>query len=191
MNTSLAVGVTLLLSSVSGIAMWGHSDARVATGSGASATESAPTDGALLATARALLDALDPRQRDRAVVAATAGSAVMLRAAVAPATLGVQQGLPWSAMTEPQRALAWWLLRGLGAAAGAPPLTASLAEHDLQDLSFAWAGDPAAVDAAYCRVHGARFVVEWFRPAGATGQVGVRTFATDAGRPWFRDRFVR
>lgn len=192
MNTSLAVGVTLLLSSVSGIAMWGHSDARVAMGIGATASERAATDGALIATARALLDALDPRQRESAVVAANAGPAVMLRAAVAPAALGVQRGLPWSAMTEPQRALAWWLLRGLAGAAGsaAPPI-GSLDDVELQQLSFAWAGDADAAGAAYCRVHGARFVIEWFRPAGATGQVGVRTFATDDGRPWFRERFVR
>lgn len=194
MNSTIAVGITLLLATVSGMALWGNEADRGRRGDGPRvdavalvATAKRPAAEEELATS--LLRLLDGDQRTAALLATRAGPAVMLRAAVAPHELGAQRGLPWSAMDAAQRAIVACLLQRCVGAEQDVGL-AGLAGPALDEMCFAWAGPEDGSGAVYFRLHGARFVVEFHRPAGSSGgSVAFRDFARDARQPWFREQF--
>jgi len=185
MHTPLAVGITLLLSFTSGIAVWGDERPHPARAPRPEVVRPVvePRATVVLELTNTLVALGDDAQRSRAHVAATAGPAVMMRAAAAPSALGAQRGLPWTSMNESQRAIAAWTLRAAGVD------VAALDSEALGEVSFAFAGDVAETGDVYARLHGATFVVEVARLAGR-GELASREFGGDADAPWLRDRFV-
>ena len=183
------------MASVSGMALWGDEASRGRRTDGprvdaVALVAASPRPAAEEELATSLLRLLDDDQRTVARLATKAGPAVMLRAAVAPHELGAQRGLPWSAMDEAQRAIVACLLRRCVGAEGEVGL-AGLAGPALDEMSFAWAGPEDGSGAIYFRLHGARFVIEFHRPAGSSGgSVAFRDFARDARQPWFREQFL-
>lgn len=186
MHTPLAVGITLLVSFVSGIAVWGEErPSTIAAPPRAVTRAVVPRDANVFTELGTTLFTLgDPEQRARATVAATASAAVMMRAAAAPRDLGAQRGLPWASMNESQRAIGWWMLRVAGVD------DTLLGSAELADVSFACAGEMASGGDAYVRLHGASFVVECVRHGGAA-DLAVRDFVRDASAPWLRDRVAK
>lgn len=187
MNAGLSIMVTLSLSLVSGIAVWGPVDTGEAATTGvANVAVPRPAVRAAFDTVNALVGSFDGTQAGKATVGATATSAVMLRAAARPAGLDAQRGLPWTQMTEPQRALTAWLLHRCAESAGvsAPQLSGEA----LDELSFASAGSLAGTGAAYFRLHAETFVVEMFRADGGAAQFVWRDFGAESTGPWLGER---
>jgi len=189
MNAGLSIVVTLSLSLVSGIAVWGPVDAEKADAkAGARVALPRPAVRAALDTLHALVGSFDAAQRRVATVGATASSAVMLRAAVRPAQLGAQRGLAWSQMTEPQRALAAWLLHRCAESSGVSVPT--LPDAVLSELSFASAGDVAGTATAYFRLHADTFVVEVLRAEGEAAQFVWHDVGAEGGGRWLGEELA-
>ncbi len=189
MNAGLSIMVTLSLSLVGGIAVWGPVDtAEAETKDASSVAVPRPSVRAAFDTVNALVGSFDATQAGKATVGATATSAVMLRAAARPARLGAQRGLTWTEMTEPQRAFAAWLLHRCAESAGVsgPALSGEV----LDELSFASAGSVAGTGAAYFRLHADTFVVEVFRADGGAAQFVWRDFGAESPGPWLGEKLA-
>ena len=116
--------------------------------------------------ARELLAMFDDERLQRAVFAGDAPPEVLLGPGKAPGELGERRGLPWSAMTEPQRAALWRLIEYYARRLRADVADTELARirtNDLDELSFAWAGaiEDGPGQPHYYRIHGAHFAIEY------------------------------
>jgi hypothetical protein len=113
--------------------------------------------------ARALVRSLDDGQRDRAIISATAPRDI-ITGNDRRASLERTEGLPFAAMTGPQREL---LLRLLAEyvdnadPAIARPRLARIQEVGLDRLHFAWAGGLEPGDPHYYRIHGPTILIEY------------------------------
>ena len=150
--------------------------------------------------ARELMASFTERQLDTVVIAAEAPRDVLLGPGRPPAALGERRGLPWSAMSEGQRAKLWRLLEH-----HARVLRGDLAqrelrrirERDLDELSFAWAGPTDRGKGHYYRVHGTAFAIEYDCTQDDANHVHVvwrdfdRDFGGDALRRHLRARHGR
>jgi hypothetical protein len=142
-------------------------------------------------TARALVTALDEKQRGTAVVSATAPNDILTEAKVDITPL-TPAGLPHAAMTPPQREL---LMKVVDAYAGlmaddiAADRMGKIRGAGMDKVSFAWAGPLERGQKHYYRVQGPTFLIEFDNTQGNGNHVHAvwRDFNGDWGRDVLRE----
>ena len=142
-------------------------------------------------TARALVTALDEKQRGTAVVSATAPNDILTEAKVDITPL-TPAGLPHAAMTPPQREL---LMKVVDAYAGlmaddiAADRMGKIRGAGMDKVSFAWAGPLERGQKHYYRVQGPTFLIEFDNTQGNGNHVHAvwRDFNGDWGRDLLRE----
>ena len=142
-------------------------------------------------TARALVTALDEKQRGTAVVSATAPNDILTEAKVDITPL-TPAGLSHAAMTPPQREL---LMKVVDAYAGlmaddiAADRMGKIRGAGMDKVSFAWAGPLERGQKHYYRVQGPTFLIEFDNTQGNGNHVHAvwRDFAGDWGRDVLRE----
>jgi len=142
-------------------------------------------------TARALVTALDEKQRGTAVVSATAPNDILTEAKVDITPL-TPAGLPQAAMTPPQREL---LMKVVDAYAGlmaddiAADRMGKVRGAGMDKVSFAWAGPLERGQKHYYRVQGPTFLIEFDNTQGNGNHVHAvwRDFNGDWGRDVLRE----
>ena len=142
-------------------------------------------------TARALVTALDEKQRGTAVVSATAPNDILTEAKVDITPLA-PAGLSHAAMTPPQREL---LTKVVDAYAGlmaddiAADRMGKIRGAGMDKVSFAWAGPVERGQKHYYRVQGPTFLIEFDNTQGNGNHVHAvwRDFNGDWGRDVLRE----
>jgi len=142
-------------------------------------------------TARALVTALDEKQRGTAVVSAAAPNDILTEAKVDITPL-TPAGLPHAAMTPPQREL---LMKVVDAYAGlmaddiAADRMGKIRGAGMDKVSFAWAGPLERGQKHYYRVQGPTFLIEFDNTQGNGNHVHAvwRDFNGDWGRDVLRE----
>jgi hypothetical protein len=112
---------------------------------------------------RALVHALDPEQRERAVISAQAPSDI-ITGADRKAMLQRFEGLPAAAMTEAQVAMLWGIVEEYAHNLRPDMADAQLArirEAGIENLHFAWAGRIEPGRPHYYRIHGPTVLFEY------------------------------
>ncbi len=140
---------------------------------------------------RELLAMFDAKQHTQVLIAAQAPADVILGPGKAPSELGERRGLPWSAMSAPQRAKLWSLLETHAHVLRPEVARADLARiqaDGLDDMCFAWAGSSEPGQGHYYRIHGNHFAVEYDCTQNGANHVHVvwRDFERDFGGDMLR-----
>ena len=141
--------------------------------------------------ARVLLQALDPAQRAKAMIEATAPGDMITMANVNISPLS-PAGLDAGAMTAPQRELLMKLLDVyIGAMASdiAEDRLARVRKAGVEKITFAWAGDTERGRKHYYRVQGPTFLVEYDNTQNDGNHIHSvwRDFNGDFGRDLLRE----
>jgi hypothetical protein len=141
--------------------------------------------------ARSLLQALDPAQRAKAVVNATAPTDIltMNQAAIQPLP---PSGIPAAELTAPQRERLMRLVEtytSLMTAGIAADRTARIQKAGVDKIAFAWAGEGERGRKHYYRVQGPTFLIEFDNTQNDGNHVHSvwRDFDRDFGRDLLRD----
>jgi hypothetical protein len=149
------------------------------------------TLGAEEDAARALLDALDPKERSTAIVEATAPNDMLTenKSAVDPLSL---VGLKASAMTPPQRDLLVKLIEVYTSVMSAEIATERMdkvRKAGLENVAFAWAGETERGKKHYYRIQGPTFLVEYDNTQNDGNHIHSvwRDFNGDFGRDLLRE----
>ena len=112
---------------------------------------------------RALLHALSPEQRRRAIFQEEANHVILIITELTFDRDEKPQGLPVSAMTGEQKKLVMQILQEH--ADQMPPVIAAerlrQAKRDLEEMTFGWAGGTEPGEAHFYRLQGPNFTVEW------------------------------
>jgi hypothetical protein len=141
--------------------------------------------------ARALLESLDPSQRTKAIINATAPGDMVTMANVNISPLS-PTGLDAGAMTAPQRELLLKLLDvyiGKMAADIAEDRLARVRKAGIEKVAFAWAGETERGKKHYYRVQGPTFLIEYDNTQNDGNHIHSvwRDFNGDFGRDLLRE----
>jgi hypothetical protein len=192
---TLAVGLLVVASGIAGVALWPDDVAAAASNvriAAVAAPRAAPP-GSEESLARALLALLDERGALAARIAPAVDAGVFAARSLPAAATIAGRGVVYRDLDTVAQGVLWRLaehfvasLRPLDAA---DQLQRLLSARD--DLSFAWAGDPAPGSACYLRLHGQHAIVEWVRTSDGVVFAAWRDLARDASAEWLREQFVR
>src|SRR5438105_4576802 len=141
--------------------------------------------------ARALLQSLDPSQRTKAIIDATAPADMLTMANVDIKPLS-PSGLMAEAMTPPQRDLLMKLIDvyvGYMASDIAADRTAKLKKAGVEKIGFVWAGETERGKKHYYRIQGPTFLVEYDNTQNDGNHIHSvwRDFNGDFGRDLLRE----
>ena len=145
-------------------------------------------------TARALLMALDAKQRTQAVINGVAPNEIVTTNKVAVTPLS-PVGLPASAMTSAQRDM---LMNVIDVYAGfmaddvAADRMARLKKAGLEKIAFAWAGEAERGKKHYYRIQGPTFLIEYDNTQNNGNHIHSvwRDFTNDFGRDLLREHIA-
>jgi Protein of unknown function (DUF3500) len=149
------------------------------------------TLGAEEDAARALLDALDPKERTLAIVETTAPNEMLTENKTSVDPLS-PIGLKASAMTPPQRDLLMKLIdvyTGIMTSDIASERMEKLKKAGVENIAFAWAGETERGKKHYYRIQGPTFLVEYDNVQNDGNHIHSvwRDFNGDFGRDLLRE----
>lgn len=141
----------------------------------------------------ALLAALNPQQRQRAVFSARPFGDIATRNAARP-DAPAPVGIPFAELDAAQQALLLRIVDGLAAVAEASIARERLARvhaGGLASIRFGWAGAQERGQPHYWRIQGARFLIEWDNSGGNHIHSVWRDFEGDWGRDVLGEHYRR
>lgn len=143
--------------------------------------------------ARTLVQALDPAQRERAIISARAPSDI-ITGANRKASIARFEGLPAGAMTEAQIAMLWRIVVEYAHNLRPEMAEAQLArirDAGIENLHFAWAGGIDPGQPHYYRIHGPTVLFEYDNVQNGANHVHSvwRDFENDFGEDLLRRHY--